>query len=356
MAEEQPHASQPTESPVVMARELARLQQELQSAQDTLVDECNHFSQVNQTYELEIKAAQPSLAHKQKQFPSTTNSEEELQTVNGSSCTPILAYQDELAAGNDIPRVQECSFHSQSLSDISPAQADASYINPGLLPYPSVDCIQACRDTPVSDGILQRQVLPRPKPWLSKKDVQPWPDVPKLQKDVPPWPNVPRPQPKPRLSLKRTSKVHASPDALGCQDLPAPSTANGNVYCGPKYTSTPSNSDLGVSDEVETCITNPVVSPDLNDVTTYSSEVKEALTCVESALSHSYAVLYEHSVQHDIKLHPPDKTHLNSPPLSVTSASPESPFDKVAPVQHVSSTHKLYPTLHTGKNERSHNP
>ena len=128
---------------------------------------------MSQTYELEMKAAQPSLAHKQRQFPSTTNSEEELQTVNGPSCTPTLAYQDELAASNDIPRVQEYSFHSQSLSDISPAQADVSYINPGSLPYPSVDCIPACRNTPVPDGILQRQVLPRPKPkpWLSKKDV-----------------------------------------------------------------------------------------------------------------------------------------------------------------------------------------
>ena len=55
----------------------------------------------------------------------------------------------------------------------------------------------------------------------------------------------------------------------------------------------------------------------------------EALSHVESALSHAYAVL-EHSFTRDIKLHPPDKSHLNSPPLSVTSASPKSPFDKVA--------------------------
>ena len=108
---------------------------------------------------------------------------------------PTPAYQGELAAGSDIPRVQEYAFHSQSLSDISPSQADVSYINPSSLPYPSVDCIPACRDTPVPDDILQRQVLPRPKPkpWLSKKD-------------VPSQPNVPRPQPKPRLSLKRLVK------------------------------------------------------------------------------------------------------------------------------------------------------
>ena len=71
-----------------MAKELARLQQELQSVQDTLVYECNHFNLLTQTYELQMKAAQPFLAHEQKQFPSTTNSEEELQTVNGPSCTP----------------------------------------------------------------------------------------------------------------------------------------------------------------------------------------------------------------------------------------------------------------------------
>ena len=39
MAEEQPLTSQPTESPVVMAKELARLRQELPSVQNTLADE-----------------------------------------------------------------------------------------------------------------------------------------------------------------------------------------------------------------------------------------------------------------------------------------------------------------------------
>ena len=154
-----------------MAKELARLRPELRSARDTLADEHNHFSLVGQTYELEIQAAQLSLAHKQKQFPSTTNSDKELQIANGPSCTPTLAYQDELAAGNDIPRVSEYSFHSQSLNDISPAQADVSYINPGSLPYPRVDCIQEYLDTPVLDGIPQKLALPRPrpKPWLSLK-------------------------------------------------------------------------------------------------------------------------------------------------------------------------------------------
>ena len=228
--------------------------------------------------------------------------------------------------------MQEYSFHSQSLSHISPAQADASYTSPDSLPYPSVDCIQECLDTPVLDGILQNLALPRlkPKPQLSLKK------------------NVPRPQPKPRLSLKKIGKVHTSLDAISHKDLPVHSTAGGDAYYDSKCTPTLSDSD---SDEVETCIPSPVASPDLNDVTTCSSEVSEALSHVKSALSHAYAVL-EHSLTHDIKLHPPDKIHLNSPALSVTSASPKSPFDKVAPVQHDSHTCTLRPTLYTGKKEK----
>ena len=183
--------------------------------EDTLAYEHDHFILVSQTYELEIQANQLALAHKQK----------------------------------------------QSQSDIFPAQADVSYTNPDSLPYPSVDCIPECRDTPVPDGILQRQILPwpKPKPWLSKKD-------------VPPWPNILRPQPKPRLSLKRASKVPTSPDVCH-QDLPVPDIACEDIYCASKCTPTLSDSDLGVSDEVETCIPSPIASPDLNDVTTYSSEV-----------------------------------------------------------------------------------
>ena len=88
MAEEQSLASQPTESQVVMAKELARLQPELQSTQDTLADECNLFSPVSQTYELELQAVQLALAPKQKQFPPSTQFKEELQDVNAPSCFP----------------------------------------------------------------------------------------------------------------------------------------------------------------------------------------------------------------------------------------------------------------------------
>ena len=114
----------------------------------------------------------------------------------------------------------------QSQSDISPAQADVSSTNPDSLPYPSVDCIQECRDTPVPDVILQRQVLPRPKP---KPQLS-------LKKDVPSWLDVPRPQPKPRLSLKRASKVPNSPDVCH-QDSPVPAIASeGCILCFQVYT------------------------------------------------------------------------------------------------------------------------
>ena len=101
MAEELPLTSQPTESQVIMTKELARLQQELQSVPDTMADECNHFTPMSLTYELEIQAAQLLLAHKQKQFPSTTQSEEEFQAVNGPPCSPTQAHQDELAVSTD---------------------------------------------------------------------------------------------------------------------------------------------------------------------------------------------------------------------------------------------------------------
>ena len=127
--------------------------------------------------------------------------------------------------------------------------------------------------------------------------------------------------------MERTSKAHTSPDVVSHQDSPVPSTASEDVYCASKYT------------------------PTLSDSDSCSSEVSETLSHVEGALSHAYAVL-EPSLTCDIKLHPPDKSHLNSPPLSVTSVSPKSPFDKVASVQHGSSSHNLCPTLYTGQKKK----
>ena len=225
MPEEQPLASQPTESQAVMAKEFARL------GQDTLVYEHDQFTLVSQTYELEIQANQLALAHKQK----------------------------------------------QSQSDISPAQADVSYINPGSLPYPSVDCIPACRDTLVPDGILQRQVLPRPKPkpWLSKKDISPWPDVPKLQKDVPPWPHIPRPQPKPRLSLKWTSEVHANRYSHA-QPLVSPSHAYGPLLLSSKGLSLPVSRDENAY-HVVPC--NPYLVPPIPSKDKLSPSAKKLYGC-----------------------------------------------------------------------------
>ena len=59
MAEEQSLASQPIESQVVMAEELARLLQELQSVQNTLAYECDYVPLVSKAYE---KALQLLLA------------------------------------------------------------------------------------------------------------------------------------------------------------------------------------------------------------------------------------------------------------------------------------------------------
>ena len=313
MVDEQSLAFPLTESQVVMAGELARLQQELLSVQNTLADEHDHFALASKAYEQVI---QHLLASNNRMCDCIT----QLQAVMRPSCSP-----------------------TQSSSNVSLAQAkdvNGSHVNPDSFPYPSVDCIQECLDTPVPNGIQQRLALPRPKPRPRLS----------LKKDVPSWPDVPRPQPKPRLSLKRASKVPNSPDVCH-QDSDVPAIASEDVYHASKCTPTLSDSDLGVSDEVETCIPSPVASPDLNDVTTYSSEVSEALSHVESALSHAYAVL-EHSLTCDIKLNPPDKSHFSSPPLSVNSASPKSPFDKVAPVQCGSSTHNLCPTLYTGKREK----
>ena len=311
MVDEQSLASPLTESQVVMAGELARLQQELRSVQNTLADKHDHFSLASKAYK---QAIQHLLASNNRLCHSIT----QLQAVMRPSCSP-----------------------TQSPSDVSLAQAkdvNGSHVNPDSFPYPGVDCIQECLDTPVPNAIQQRLALPRPKPRPRLS----------LKKDVPSWPDVPRPQSIPRLSLKRASKVSNSPDVFH-QDSPVPAIASEDVYHASMCTPTLSDSDLGVSYEVETCIPSPVASPDLNG--TYSSGVGEALSRVKSALSHAYAVL-EHFLTRDIKLHPPDKSHFNSSPLSVTSASPKSPFDKVAPVQCGSSTHNLCPTLYTGKKEK----
>ena len=92
MAEEQQlafPASQPTESQVVVAKEL------------------------------EIQATQVTPANEQMQLHSVAQSKGELQEVHGPSCSPTQANQDELAAVTDILTLWGCSFHAQSSCDIS---------------------------------------------------------------------------------------------------------------------------------------------------------------------------------------------------------------------------------------------
>ena len=88
--------------------------------------------------------------------------------------------------------------------------------------------------SPKWDPVKAGPSRPKPRPWLS------------LKKDVPSWLDVPRPQSKPRLSLKRASKVPNSPDVCH-QDSPVPAIASEDVYHASKCTPTLSDSDLGVS-------------------------------------------------------------------------------------------------------------
>ena len=109
-----------------MAGELARLQQELQSVQNTLADKHDHFALVSKAYE---QAIQQLLASNNRLCHSIT----QLQAVMRPSCSPTQSPSDvSLAQGKDV---------------------NGSHVNPDSFPYPSVDCIQECLDTPVPNGI-----------------------------------------------------------------------------------------------------------------------------------------------------------------------------------------------------------
>ena len=215
MAKVQFHASQPTESQVVMAKELARLQQELQSVQNTLADECDHFTLVSKDYEWAIQLL---LASSNRLCYSIT----QLQAVIRPTCS---------------------SAQSSSDSSLAPAKdVNGSDINLHPFPSPSGDGIPKCQDTPNPDGVPGRLVLlrPEPKPQLF------------LQKDGLLQLDVPRPDYEPKLSLKRISEAHTSLDAFIHQDSPVHSTASGDVHFGSKCTSIHHDLEISVSDEDET--------------------------------------------------------------------------------------------------------
>ena len=130
-----------------------------------------------------------------------------------------------------------------------------------------MDGIPKCQDTPIPDGSSERLALLRPelKPCLF------------LQKDALLQLDVPRPDPEPKLSLKRTSEVYTSPDAIIHQDLLVYSTASGNVHCGSKCTSVHHDLEISISDEDETCIPSPTVLLDQRDIT--SSMATEVAQC-----------------------------------------------------------------------------
>ena len=305
MAEEQSLTSQLTESWVVMAEELARLLQELQSVRNTLADECDYVVLVSKAYE---KAFQLLLACTNRLH----NSIRQLQAVVQPSCSP-----------------------TQFPSDSSLTQAKdvhGSHINLNPFPGPHVDGIPKCQDTPIPDGSSERLALlgPKPKPCLS------------LQKDVLQQLDVPWPDLEPKLSLKRTSEVYTSPDAIIHQDSPVHSTASGDVHCGSKCTSVHHDREISVSDEDEICIPSHTSLPDLKD-TPSSLTTKAAVCCFDSSLAHASGMGYKHSTQHDIKSPPPDEVGLNSPLSSVCTVSPKGPLsvDKLARVKSMSSPHNL---------------
>ena len=167
---------------------------------------------------------------------------------------------------------------------------------------------------------------PEAKPYLS------------LQKDVLWQLDVPRPDLEPKLSLKRTSEVYTSPDAIIHQDSPVHSTASGDVHCGFKCTSVHHDLKISVSDEDEICIPSPASLLDLKNIPS-SLTIKAAVYCFESSLAHASGMGYKHSTQHGIKSPPPDKVGLNSPPSSVCTVSPKGPLsvDKLAKVKSMSS-------------------
>ena len=174
MAEEQSLASQPTESQVAMAEELARLQQELQSVQSTLANERHHCALVSKAYEWAIQFL---LASNNRLYHSIRW----LQAVIRPSCSP-----------------------TQSPSDGSLKQAknvNGSHINLDLFPGSSGDGNPKCEDTPTPDCTPKRLAILRlkPKPHLS------------LQKAGLLQPDAPRLDPEPKLSLKRTSGLVLMP-------------------------------------------------------------------------------------------------------------------------------------------------
>ena len=140
MVDEQSLAFLLTESQVVMAGELARLQQELQSVQNTLADKHDHFVLASKAYE---QAIQHLLASNNMLCHSIT----QLQAVMRPSCSP-----------------------TQSPSDVSLAQTkdvNGSHVNPDSFPYPSVMVSKNVWILQSQMGSSKGWPFPGPSPGLS---------------------------------------------------------------------------------------------------------------------------------------------------------------------------------------------
>ena len=128
--------------------------------------------------------------------------------------------------------------------------------------------------------------------------------------------------------------------------------ASRDVLYGSKNTSIPCDPEISVSDEDETCIPSPTALLDQRDIT--SSLATEVAEChFHIAQTPASGMGYQHSIQHDIKSHPPDEVGLNSPHSSVHTVSPMDPLsaDKLARVKSMNSPHNLCPMLYTDEKE-----
>ena len=281
-------------------------------------------SQVVVAKELEILAAQVTPANKRMQLHSVAQSKGELQEVHGPSCSPTQANQDELAAVTDILTLRGYSFHAQFSCDISPSgQSPEEMADPKakqidelkqmvlLIQLESTvehEWKQAAKAA-WQDEVKQKVSL---KAALQKEQAA-------LQKEVE----------QSTLLQAALQNVRAAKTALA----KAQAVAKALLPPLPPCTSVHHDLEISVSDEDETCIPSHAALPDQRDITSPWA-TKVAQCYFHSAQAPTSGMGYKHSTQHDIKSHPQDEVGLKSPHLSICTVSPKDPLsaDKLARV------------------------
>ena len=316
MAEEQQlasPASQPTESQVVVAKEL------------------------------EIQAAPVNLANNQMQLHSVAHSKGKLQEVHGPSCSPTQANQDELAAVTDIPTLWGCSFHAQSSCDISPSgQSPEEVANPGAKQIDELKQMVLLIQLELAAEHEQKQAAKAAWQDEVKQKVSLQAALQKeqaaLQKEVE----------QSTLQQAALQNVRAAKTARATSQAVAKALLSLLAPC----TSVHHDLEISVSDEDEICIPSHAALPDQRDITS-SWATKVAQCHFHSAQAPASDMGYKHSTQHDIKSHPSDEVDLKSPHSSIYTVSPKNPLsvDKLVRVQSMSSPHNLCTTLDTDEEE-----